>query len=129
MNGNKSLMMTVTVQGPVWMVKNSPAAADYDHFYQAAIEKGWILSDPRAAKAQPGQAKAMAEVYKQIAATGGVAYETNMQVKVSGEGPMAGMLARLGNMAFATSVADIQTGSLADDLFAPPAGYKLNPKK
>lgn len=129
MNGNKSMMMTVNVQGPVWMVKSSPAAADYDHFYQAAVEKGWIFSDPRAAKAQPGQAKAMAEVYKQIAAAGGVAYETNMQVKVSGEGPMAGILARLGNMSFATSVADVQTGSLSDDLFAPPADYKLNPKK
>lgn len=129
MNGNKALIMTVTVQGPVWMVKNSPVASDYDHFYQAAVEKGFIFGDPRAAKAQPGQAKAMAEVYKQIAASGGVAYETDMQVKISGQGPMAGILARMGNMSFATTVADVQTTALSDDLFAPPAGYKLNPKK
>ena len=42
---------------------------------------------------------------------------------------MAGILSRLGNMSFATAVADVRTDSLSDDLFAPPADYKLNPKK
>jgi len=129
MGGNKTMMMTVTVQGPVWIVKNSPGTADYDRFYKAAIEKGWTLSDPRAAKAQPGQAKAMAEMYKAIAASGGIAYETDMQVKVSGEGPMAALFSRMGNISVSTAVVSIETSALSDDLFAPPPGYKLNPRK
>jgi hypothetical protein len=129
MGGNKSMVMTVTVQGPVWIVKNSPGTADYDRFYKAAIEKGWIFSDPRAAKAQPGQAKAMAQMYKEISASGGIAYETDMQVKVSGEGPMASLLGRMGNMSVSTAVVTVETGALSNDLFAPPADYKLNPKK
>jgi hypothetical protein len=129
MGGSKTMVMTVTIQGPVWIVKNSPGTADYDRFYKAAIEKGWIFSDPRAAKAQPGQAKAMAEMYKAIAASGGIAYETDMQVKVSGEGPMAAVLGRMGNMSLSTAVVTVETGALANDLFAPPADYKLNPKK
>jgi hypothetical protein len=123
------MKMTVTVQGPVWIVKNSAGTADYDHFYKTAVEKGWIFSDPRAAKAQPGQAKAMAEVYKQISASGGVAYETDMQVKISGEGPMSALMGKLGNTSISTLVTDVQTGPLSDDLFAPPPDYKLNLKK
>lgn len=129
MAGSKDLNMTVTLQGPMWVVKDAPGTADYVRFYKSAVEKGWIFSDPRAAKAQPGQAKAMAEMYNQLAATGGVAYEMDMQIKMSGSGPMAGLLAKMGNISMNTVVDSIDTASLADDLFAPPAGYKLNPKK
>ena len=81
------------------------------------------------AKGQPGQAKAMAQMYKQISDIGGIAYESDPQVKMSGEGPMAGLLAKMGSVSFSTTVTTVETGALADDLFAPPADYKLNPKK
>jgi hypothetical protein len=126
---NQNMTMTVTVQGPVWIVKNSPGTADYARFYQAAIQKGWIFTNPRAAKAQPGQAKAMAELYKQVSASGGIAYETDMQIKLSGEGPMAALLSRMGNIAVSSTVVSVESGALSDDLFAPPADYKLNPRK
>jgi len=129
MPGSKDMNMTVTLQGPVWIVKNAPGAADYSHFYKAAVEKGWIFSDPRAAKGQPGQAKAMAEMYKKISDIGGIAYQTDMQIKMSGSGPMAALFAKMGNMSFSTVVEAIETSALSDELFSPPAGYKLNPKK
>jgi hypothetical protein len=129
MAGSKDLNMTVTLQGPVWVVKNAPGSADYNRFFKAAVEKGWIFSDPRAAKGQPGQAKAMAEMYKQLSDTGGIAYETDVQIKMSGSGPMAALLSRMGNMSMTTVVDAVETGTVPDDLFAPPAGYKLNPKK
>jgi len=125
----KNIMVTVTIKGPVWIVKNSPGTADYNNFYQAAFEKGWIFSNPRAARAQPGQAKAMAELYKEIAAIGGLAYETDMQIKLNGEGPMGALFSKIGNIALSTAVVDVETGALSDDLFAPPAGYKLAPSK
>lgn len=133
MGGSKDMMMMVTLAGPVWIVKNAPGAAEYAAFYKAAAEKGWIFGDPRAAKGQPGQAKAMAEMYRQFAEIGGIAYESDIQIKMGmeggGGGPMAGMLAKLGNMSVQTKVEDVQTGPLSDDLFAPPAGYKLNQRK
>jgi hypothetical protein len=134
MGGNKEMMMTVTLAGPVWIVKNAPGAAEYTAFYKAAAEKGWIFGDPRAAKAQAGQAKAMAEMYRQFAEIGGIAYESDIQIKMGmegggGGGMMAGMLAKMGNMSVQTKVDDVQTTALADDLFAPPAGYKLNQRK
>jgi hypothetical protein len=129
MNGNKSMMMTVTLQGPIWIVKDVPGAAEYCRFYKTAAEKGWIFSDPRAAKSQPGQAKAIAEMYRKIAAIGGIAYEIDMQIKLSGTGPMAGIFARMGNMSMTSHIVSTENGALADTLFLPPADYKLNQKK
>ena len=132
MGGNKDQQMTVTLAGPVWIVKDAPGAADYSRFYRTAAEKGWIFGDPRAAKGQPGQARAMTEMYRQFAEIGGIAYETDIQIKMGmagGGGPLGGLLAKIGNISMTSVVDDVQTGPLAEDLFAPPAGYKLNEKK
>ena len=129
MGGDKGMKMTVSLTGPMWIVKGAPGTADYMRFYKGAVEKGWIFSDPRAAKGSPGQAKAMAEMYKQLAAAGGVAYETDMTIKVSGDGPMAGLMAKMGGMAMTSVVDSVETASVDDALFAAPAGYKLNQKK
>jgi hypothetical protein len=132
--GNPDMVMTVTMTGTTWIVKDAPGTADYVNFYKAAAEKGWIFGDPRAAKSSPGQARATVEMYKQFADAGGIAYETDMQMKVSSTGggaanPLGGLLARMGNMSMATTIQSVETGTLGDDLFAPPAGYKLNQKK
>jgi len=129
MAGSKDMTMTVMLSGPVWIVKNAPGSADVARFYKAAVDKGWIFSDPRGAKAQPGQAKAMAEMYKQIAESGGIPYETDVQIKMSGSGPLAGLMAKMGNVTMTTTTDSVEVGALADDLFTPPAGYKLNQKK
>jgi hypothetical protein len=133
MGGSGGPKMTVSLTGPVWIVRDAPGGADYAEFYKAAAEKGFIFSDPRAAKGQPGQAKAMAEMYRQFASIGGIAYEMNVQAKLgisSAEaGPMAGLLGRMGNIEFQTLVESVETTPVADGLFAPPAGYKLNPKQ
>ena len=129
MGGSKDMTMTVTLAGPVWIVKNAPGSADYARFYKTAAEKGWIFSDPRGAKAQPGQAKAMAEMHRRMADIGGIPYQTDTQIKISGSGPMAAVFSKMGNMTMTTTVDSVEVGPLADDLFAPPAGYKLNQKK
>ena len=129
MGGPTGPKMTVKLMGPMWVVKDAPGTREYMAFYKAAVDKGWIFSDPRAAKGSPGQAKAMAQMYKQLAETGGVPYETEMQIKMDGEGPMAAMMAKMGGMTMTTSVQSVETGALADELFTPPAGYKLNERK
>ena len=132
--GSKDMTMMVTMTGTTWIVKDAPGSADYIRFYKAAAEKGWIFSDPRAAKGSPGPARATTEMYKQLADAGGIAYETDMQIKMSSTGggagnPLGGLLARMGNMSMVTTIQSAETGALTDDLFAPPAGYKLNQKK
>lgn len=121
--------MTVNLTGPVWIVKGAPGSADWSNFYKLAAEKGLIFGDPRAAKGNAGQAKAMSEMYRQMAALGGIAYETETTVKLEGSGPLAGMMAKMGGMSMTTTVTEVSTGALADDLFAVPAGYKLKERK
>lgn len=128
-NGQGGMKMTANLSGPVWVVKGAPGTDDYLRFYKAAAEKGFIFSDPRAAKGSPGQAKAMKEMYNQLAATGGLPYEMEMSIKMSGEGPMAGLMSRMGNITSTSTVQSVETDALDDALFAPPAGYKLSPKK
>jgi hypothetical protein len=128
MGGEKGMQMTVTLTGPMWVVKNAPGAAEYLNFYKNAVEKGWFFTDPRAAKGQPGQAKAMAEMYRQIAQAG-LPYEQEMNMKMGGEGPMAAMFAKMGNITMTTTVQSVETAAIAADLFAPPAGYKLKEQK
>lgn len=127
--GNKDTVTTMTLTGPTWIVKGGPGSEEYIRFYKSAVDKGWIFSDPNTAKGQPGQAKAFAEMYRQLAAAGGIAYETEALMKMSGTGPMAALFAKMGNVSMTTTVTDVTTGALAADLFAPPAGYKLINKK
>ncbi len=129
LGGPGGMKMTVMLNGPMWVVKGAPGTAEYIGFYKGAVEKGWIFSDPRAAKGSPGQAKAMAEMYKQLAETGGIPYETEMNIKMGGDGPMAGMMAKMGGMTATSTVQSVETGALAADLFAPPAGYKHKDQK
>ena len=129
MGGPNGMKMTVILTGPMWIVKGAPGTAEYMNFYKTAVEKGWFFTDPRAAKGQPGQAKAMAEMYRQLAATGGIPYEQEMNIKMSGEGPMAGMMAKMGNITMTTTVTSVEAGPVAADLFAPPAGYKLKEER
>ena len=129
MGGEKGMKMTVHLTGPLWIVKGAPGAAEYLAFYKNAVEKGWFFTDPRAAKGQPGQAKAMAEMYRQLAATGGIPYEQEMNMKMAGEGPMASIMAKMGNITMTTTVTSVEVTPVAADLFAPPAGYKLKEEK
>ena len=128
-DAKNGMQMTVNLSGTTWVVKGAPGSADYSKFYMAAAEKGFIFTDPRAAKGQPGQAKARTQMYRQMAATGGVPFETLMNIKMSGEGPMASMMARVGNIEMLSNTQNAESVQLADDMFAPPAGYKLNVKK
>ena len=129
MGGANGMKMTVYLTGPMWIVKGAPGAAEYMSFYTNAVEKGWFFTDPRAAKGQPGQAKAMAEMYRQLAATGGIPYEQEMNIKMGGEGPMAGLMAKMGNITMTTSVSSVEAGPVSAELFTPPAGYKLKEQK
>ena len=129
MGGKGGMKMTMLLSGPIWIVKGAPGTAEYINFYKGAAEKGWIFSDPRGAKGNPGQAKAMAEMYRQLAATGGIPYEQEMNFKMSGDGPMAGMLAKMGNITMTSTVTSVETTPLAADLFAVPPGYKIKEQK
>jgi hypothetical protein len=127
--GKDGMKMTMNLTGPLWVVKGAPGTAEYINFYKGALQKGFIFSDPRGAKGSPGQAKAMAEMYRELAATGGIPYEQEMTIKMSGEGQMAAMMAKMGNITSSSTVQSVDTSAIAADMFAVPAGYKIKEQK
>jgi hypothetical protein len=123
--GAGGMKVTMLLTGVSWIAKGAPGSADYAAFYQGAAEKGWIFSDPRAAKGSPGQAKAMAQMYAEFARIGGIPYETEMNIKAQGEGMMGAMMAKMGNVSTTTTTDSVDTAPIADSLFQPPTDYKL----
>ena len=122
--------MTMVMSGPVFIAKGAPGSADYARFHLAAAEKGFIMSDPRAAKGAPQQVKGMTELYKTIADTGGIPYSMEMSMKIDGAGPMAGMMNKvMGGAAFSSAVTAVSTDAVAGDTFDVPAGYKVKDSK
>lgn len=123
--GAGGMAVTIVMTGTTWIAKGAPGTPDYSGFYQAAADKGWFFSDPRAAKGAPGQARAMAQMYAEFAKLGGVPYESQTAIRIEGDGPMAALMAKIGGVSMNTVTESVETAPLGDDPFTPPADYKL----
>jgi len=119
--------MTVTFSGPAFLSTEAPGAADYAAFYVAAADKGFFIGDPRAAKAQPGNAKGMMALYRSMAEKG-IPLQSTQVITRSGDGPMAGA-ARMGGGEITSTITSISADPIAADIFTVPAGYKINRQK
>jgi hypothetical protein len=117
--------VAIVLSGPYCLVKNGPGQADFSAFYRAAAENGFILGDPRQAKAQPAQSKAMTEMYRKMSELG-VPFATETNITFEGSGPMAAMMGKMGTQTMTTEVTSVSTAPIADSVFEVPAGYKLN---
>ncbi len=62
-------------------------------------------------------------------ASKGIPLESTQTMKMSGSGPMAGMLARLGGGEMSSTVTRISDEALDDSLFEIPEGYKVKEQK
>ena len=116
--------LKIVMSGPVCLAKDAPGRADMTAFYKAAAEKGLFFGDPRVARAQPGQAKGMAAMYRKVAGLG-VLLAQEMNIKFEGSGPMAGMMSRMGGSTMNSEVVDVSADSIPDSTFEVPADYKL----
>jgi hypothetical protein len=117
--------MLIAMAGPYCLVKNGPGHTDYAAFYRAVAENGFFMGDPRQAKAQPAQAKAMTEMYRKMSELG-VPYATETNISFEGAGPMAAMMNKMGGTSITNEVTSVSTEPIADSVFEIPAGYKVN---
>ncbi len=123
----QGMAMTVTISGPAFLSTEAPGAKDYAAFYMAAADKGFFFGDPRAAKAQPGNAKGMMALYKSMAEKG-IPLQSTQVIKLSGDGPAAAV-ARMGGGEITSTVTSISADPVDADIFTVPAGYKVNRQK
>jgi hypothetical protein len=118
--------LTMVLSGTVCLSTAAPGLDDYQAFYKAAADSGFIFGNPAAAKSPTGaaQAKAYAALTQQMAAAG-MALESHVTISASGANPMAQMMAKLAASDITTTVTKIETGDLAADRFDIPAGFKV----
>jgi hypothetical protein len=130
------LDLTMALSGTVCLSTSAPGLADYQKFYKAAADSGFIFGDPRAAKSPGGggaghapapvsepsaaQAKAYAALTKQMAEAG-MALESRINISASGDNPMAAMFAKAVKSDIVTTVTKIETPALPADAFEIPA--------
>lgn len=117
--------VVMDLDGVSWIAKGVPGSAEYSAFYKGAAERGWIFSDPRVAKASPGQAKAMAQMYTEFAKLGGLPVLVDMSMTASGDGPVAAMMSKMGAIKTVTVIDSVEEGTLDDALFQVPPDYTL----
>jgi hypothetical protein len=120
--------MTMVMKGPVCLSKTAPGYADFQAFYIAASQKGFIFTDPAAAKAQPGMAKAMNTMLKKMA-DAGLPLSSDMNMTFEGDNMMAQMMQKMGGAKITSEATKIETSPLSDDVFGVPAGYKVQGDK
>jgi hypothetical protein len=120
----EGMNLQIQMTGPVCVSASAPGKAEYTEFYTAAVKKGFFFTDPRAAKAQPGPAKAFAELYKKWAEAG-VPLSSNITLKFEGGGFMTGMMNKMIGGPTTNEVTKVDTAAIADTEFAAPAGYKV----
>lgn len=123
------LQVTVALSGTAWVVKDAPGASEWASFYRAVAERGWVFGDPRAARSNPAQARSLIEMYRQMAETGGIAYETTMTMTMQAEGPMAREYPPPPPAQTTTRVEGVLVAPLDDGLFEVPAGYRVSVRR
>jgi hypothetical protein len=122
--------LTMVLSGTVCLSTAAPGLADYQAFYKAAADSGFIFGDPRATKSPVGaaQAKAYAALTRKMAEAG-MALESHVNISASGDNPMAGLMAAAAKSDIVTTVTRIETGTLPAESFEIPADFKVKTQK
>jgi hypothetical protein len=121
--------MNMVLSGTVCLSTSAPGLADYQAFYKAAAESGFIFGNPAVAKSPTGaaQAKAYAALTKKMAEAG-MALESHVTISASGDNPMGAMMAKLAASDISTTVTKVESGEVPAEKFEIPAGYKVRTK-
>jgi hypothetical protein len=128
-NPGDGMDLTMLLTGTVCLATGVPGLADYQAFYRAAADSGFIFGDPRTAKSPTGaaQAKAYAALTRKMTEAG-MALESHVLIDAAGSGPMAGMMGKLAKGEITTTVTKIEVSPLPAESFDVPADYKVKTK-
>ena len=120
----------MVLAGTACLSTSAPGLADYQAFYKAAADSGFIFGNPATAKSPTGaaQAKAYAALISKMTAAG-MALDSHFTITATGDNPMAQMMAKAAASDITTTVTKIETGELPAERFDIPAGYKVKTQK
>lgn len=121
--------LTLVMAGPAWLADKAPGGADYAAFYTRAGEQGAFFGNPGEARKMPAQATTFAEMYRAIAATGGVPLSLELTMTIEGAtGQFADALEAAPTTVVTTTVTSVVSASVGDQHFQVPPGYVVTPR-
>lgn len=125
-NPGDGMTANMVMSGTVCLSGDAPGLADYQKFYRASADSGFIFGDPRGAKSPTGAAtaKAYAELTRKMAEAG-MALESHVKITAQGDNPMAQMMAKLAASDITTTVTSIAVGDVPAESFDVPASFKV----
>ena len=114
--------MKMMMAGSMWVAKDLPGVADYIAYQKASAS---IDMSGAAAGISGVNLPGMDKVMKAMGSLDGMAYLTEMTMKVEGTGQIADMMKQMGPMKVTIRTTSIKADALSDDLFKVPDGYTV----
>ena len=108
--------------GVAWVAPGNLGRGDWAAFHRAVVERGLSVTDPRVVDVDPARASLITAVYAGVAERG-VPCSMRLELAYGDAAPGVGSVSQAGRAVLESSVSDVSTATLPDDLFEIPAGY------
>lgn len=119
--------VTIVRTGTACVGKQGRGAGEYAAFFRSA-ETVLVAGSLTAPKAYLAVDRSETELYRRLAALGGIPYAIEMRLEVEGRGMTAGLLKRAVAASRSLTVTAVDTTPLPEQTFTIPAGWKTRRK-
>jgi hypothetical protein len=109
--------------GTACVTKQGAGLAEYVAFFRSA-ETVLVAGSVKVPSSAVAVDRTETELYRRIAALGGMPLAIDMTLTVEGRGFVAGLLKKKLSMARAVTATSIETAPLSEELFAVPSGWR-----
>jgi hypothetical protein len=113
--------------GTAWIARQGGGLAEYVAFFRAA-QNVLVAGSINVPKAYLAIDRSETELYRRIAALGGIPYALDMRLEVEGSGITASLLRKMFTASRTVTTTAVDTTPLDDQVFAIPAGWKTRYK-
>jgi len=117
-----------SLRGTVWIARQSPGAEEYVSFGRAAEKARFVFGDFESTRAVLALVRGQTELYRRIAAMGGVPYAIDLAFKFDGTGMAIAIANSMASGTTYTAATAVDSKTLADDLFTIPPGWTTTTK-
>jgi len=113
--------------GTAWIARQGAGVAEYVAFFRAARDV-LIAGSINVPKTYLAVDRTETELYRRIAALGGIPYALDMKIEVEGSGITASLLRTMVAASRTVTTTVVDTAPLDDQVFAIPAGWRTRNK-
>jgi len=117
-----------SLRGTVWIARQAPGLEDYLSFSRAALKAQFVFGDFESKSAVLALVRGQTELYRRVAALGGVPYAIDLAFKFDGTGMAIGLANKMASGTTYTAATTVDTQALPDDLFTIPQGWTTTTK-